>query len=318
MGEEEVERVLLVFDNYIAHLESSGFTESTTDEEVNKVMELGHFVEAAVARATEDNKTECLESHLRARWFRDKKRTVIPTISQLRFACDGMVEVYLKDPDVPTLAMDKILQFYGKHCGAERLKNLLGNLLEISMSTNVIFESLMNLGIPETVVEDETILGAWKNEVECGKVDRVSLCIEKMVDEGELDKLIDYASSLEDESPVRNLIMQRLSTLASDYEPNLFAFLTNLETKILRRLLTYPQFQIYFFDAIFYFGRNMQFRDNSWHSEHEFHYEDLVRTLKNLSRSSDQLRAIIFQRLEHAKISATTSVWNDVERDTMR
>lgn len=314
--DQDLSTILDTFDNYLALIENPNMGHVVSADNIAKIFECSRFVEAAAVEVLKEDKVQCFESHLQARWSH-KNRTVNYSVSYFETACDRIVEVFLKDPSVQTLAIHKLLELYTKHCGTERLNNLLGNLLTDSMCTNVIIESAMKLGVSGTDIEDEALLTTWESEFDRGRHHEVSMCIKESLKDDCVMRIIKFASRLSEASGLKKLIMQNLATEAFDCKPTFFATLADMPKKLLCKLLRDSEFEKYFLDGVFYFGRNMERRGETWHCEHEFTYELLVRTIKNLLTSSAKIAETTRNRLEDVKVLDST-VWTDVEKDALR
>ena len=317
MAETELSQILDMFDNYITLIENPDIGSKINTENISKVFDCCQFVEAAVEKAEQENKSKSLENHLRGLCTQEK-RTKIYTVSQFASATDTLLEVFLKNSAIPTAVVNKLLELYLQNYGSEKLNSLLGSLLTDSMCTNTILESLTEIGIPETAIEDEALLIAWKDEAEKGNQNEVSFCINAMLNDNKLEKIVEFVSFLTDDSIVKKLIMQVLTAEALNCTPNFFFTLSKIDRKLLLKLLRDREFQLYFVDGVFFFGRNMERIDDEWCCEHEFTYERLVWTMKILLNASNDIAESTRNRLEIAKEHVDGAIWYDVKRDARR
>ncbi|XP_057342259.1 uncharacterized protein LOC130678794 isoform X1 [Microplitis mediator] len=314
MAEEGFEEIIKTIDTYISLIEKKN--SKITIENISKAFDVSLFVEATVARAKDDNKLKIFESNLHGYWS-TKKRTRLYTCTELQLACDRLLEVLLKDSKTTRDIIDKLLHLYVQHCGHDRFNIFIETLLTDTLAANVLLNSLVDIGLPIETIEDEARTIAWDHEASCGRHEQVDQLIQLMVIDGRVDKVLDTFSSLNTDSPARKLILNNLSKYTHDYDVPVCLAITDVDKKLLRLLLDDCDFKNNFIDAIFYFGRNMNWDGSTWKADHSFSYLHLIKIIRKLLFVSDEINKVIADRLQLAKAQIDGSIWVEVERDCL-
>ncbi|KAK0087294.1 hypothetical protein PV325_001331 [Microctonus aethiopoides] len=315
MDGEEFTQILQTFDFYLKLLENPSTYQHLTCDNVSKAFSCSIFVEATVTRVNEVNQTQNFENHLHGHW-KKMKRIRMYTCSELQLACDNLLEVFMKSPNITTEIIDKLLHLYVQNCGRKRLNSFLDNMLPNTLSGNILINSMVELGLSNSIIEDEERIIVWENLASCGKGDEIYQAINQIINEGHVKKILYYLSELSQNSPVEDLIMKNFIQRINVYDIPICLAIIEVKRKLLRRLLKNQDFQISFMDAIFYFGRNMtrDVENNRWKSNNSFTYRHLVRIINNLLTITDQIGELTSQRLTLAKAQMDGAIWLDVEK----
>ncbi|EZA56006.1 Ubiquitin-fold modifier [Ooceraea biroi] len=153
-------------DTFFTLLQSPIVSEQMTVENVMQAFTCAHFIELTIEKIQAEEKAWIFEKYLR--WKPERKlypRNRDITCSDLERACDKLLERYLKDSRISTEVVDEYLKVYIQHFGRDRLNAFLNEVMSKSISTNMIIESLEELGVPISHMEDEalTILSVPEN-----------------------------------------------------------------------------------------------------------------------------------------------------------
>lgn len=302
-------------DAFLALLQTPTVSEQMTVENATQAFNCARFVELAVARVQAENKTLPFESCLRKleRKLSPQNRDV--TCSDLEKACDKLLECYLKDSLISTEIVDEYLKLYTKHLGQDRLNAFLNEVISTSVATNMIVESLGELGIPLSRLEDEALIMSWQAAIANGDQDEVLECINKMLNDGHVSRLVHLVVESHDDA-IKRLAVQTLASKLTDYDPEICVALADTEKKLLLRLLQdSTQFYVDFVDAIFYFGRNMYRVDGKWRSDFKFEYKHLCQIVKILLNGPRVIREQVYNRMSAVKTQPDSEIWSNVEAD---
>ncbi|XP_024939700.1 uncharacterized protein LOC107266863 isoform X3 [Cephus cinctus] len=276
------------------------------------------IVETAIAMVRETGKETLLENHLQERW-RLQQRSRIYKLSDIEFALDKMLEVCLKDLSIPIKAVDKIVGMYVDHCGSERLKNFLSKTMSISMCSNAILQSLEELGVSASTLENEALIASWEEEVENGRQEQVTTCIVNMLEDGHISRIIEFLSEFHMNKKLDQLMETCISSKIINNDTTVFlAFIELNTTSLLNLLNNRDKLHISFIDALFYFARNMKYVGNKWISEQEVTYEHILKLMKVFLSDSRKVYDLIKGRLQLAKHQPDCSIWNDIEKDCLQ
>ncbi|KAI4504039.1 hypothetical protein M0802_000510 [Mischocyttarus mexicanus] len=286
-----------------------------TKENVIKTFECAAFVEAAVTKAYNEKKEDVLESYLRQHWLKEN-RTKIFKCSELKCACDKLLEIYMKDISIPTAIVDDFLKLYIQSFGIDRFNTFLLSTLRSSTCTNIILESLEDLDLSMSKVEDEALIMSWEHELENGHQMKVSNKITKILEDGHLSRLISLIINLHNESKVKMLFIKCLVCKVIENDVQFCLALLDIEEKFFLQLLNEShEFCINLVDAIFYFGRNMSKVNNEWILNSTFNYNNLLKIMHQLLNGPDVVREIVHNRLQLAKMQANNTIWYNIEKD---
>lgn len=318
MVDEQLTQIIRIFDQYLSLVENPSIIQNVTSENISKAFDCCLFVEATIIRAEQENKLTIIQGHLHGHWSA-KNRTKLYTWAELQFACDKMLEVFLKCPSITTDIIDKLLNLYVQHCGRERLGIFLENVLTNSLPANVLCNTVVELGLPLSTIHNEARLVAWDNEAAIGRHDEVDQAISQMIDDGQLNNVFEILSSLNKNSPAIKLIMKNLTRRTDAYDVSICRAITEVNRKLLRQLVVDTDFRISLVDAIFYFGRNMHWDGESWKAQDEFNYDNLVKIFRLLFTVSDEVFNFVNNRLKLSKAQDMSqmdcSIWVQIEKD---
>ncbi|XP_043250919.1 uncharacterized protein LOC122396501 [Colletes gigas] len=315
MSELDFLEILKMFDIFLALLENSSLSEDTNTENVVKAFKCAQFIESAIAKAYEIGKENVLENHLHNRWL-DENRTKLYTCSELKKACDKLLEVYLKDAAISTDVVDEFLKLYVQYCGSDRLNDFLRRVVINGVCANVVVESLENLGVSDSDIQDEALIVSWEMLIGNGNQYEVSECIREMYNDGLHSKLVQFAVSLDDKSKIKQLIVRLLSNKLVENDPNVCLTLVNVEKKLLCKLMQSDS-ELYanFLDAVFYFARHMKQVENRWTSNCVFEYDHLLRVVRILVNGPAGISEIIYSRVNLVKMHPNGTIWHNIEKD---
>ncbi|XP_011687270.1 PREDICTED: uncharacterized protein LOC105449653 [Wasmannia auropunctata] len=303
-------------DAFLALLQSPAVSEQMSVENATQAFSCAHYVEVAVAKVQAEGKKSPFEKCLR----RELGRKLFPqnrdiTCSDLERACDKLLECYMKDSRVPTEVVDEYLKLYTQHFGQDRLNAFLNQMLGSSIAANVIVESLGELGVPSSRLEDEALIMSWQMAIANGDEDEVTECVNKMLNDDHVSRLVHLAVESHDDT-IRRLVVQTFTPKLTDYDPEICVALVDTEKKSLLRLLQdSTQFSIDFVDAIFYFGRNMYHVDGMWCSNFKFEYKHLCQIVKILLNGPRAIRERVHNRMTTVKTQPDSEIWSNVEAD---
>lgn len=315
MSESYFSQILHIFDIFIELLVNPLISTHITKETVIKTFECAAFVEATVTKAYNEKKEDVLENYLRQHWLKEK-RTRIYKCSDLKCACDKLLEIYMKDISIPTAIVDDFLKLYVQSFGIDRFNTFLLSTLRSSMCTNIILESLEDLDLSMSKVEDEALIMSWEHDIENGQQIKVSEKITKILEDGHLSRIISLIINLHNESKVKMLFMKCLACKVIENDVTFCLALFDIEEKFFLRLLNEShEFCINLVDAIFYFGRNMSHVNNEWILNSTFNYNNLLKIIYQLLSGPDFVRKMVYDRLQLAKMQANNTIWYSIDKD---
>lgn len=310
--------IFKTIDAFLALLQSPTVSEQMTVENATQAFNCAHFVELAVAKVQAEDKKSPFEKSL----SRKLKRKLFPqnrdvTCSDLEKACDKLLECYMKDSRISTEIVDEYLKLYTHHLGQDRLNAFLSETISSSVAINTIVESLGELGISLSCVEDEALIMSWQMALANGDQDEVVECIDKMLNDGHISRLVHLTVESHDDA-IKEITVQAFSSKLSNYDPEVCVALVDTEKKLLLKLLRDSnQFYLDFVDAIFYFGRNMYLVDGKWCSDFKFEYKHLCQIVKVLLNSPRVIRERVYNRISTVKTQPDSEIWNNIEVDIL-
>ncbi|XP_015178442.1 PREDICTED: uncharacterized protein LOC107067435 isoform X1 [Polistes dominula] len=308
MSESYFSQILHVFDIFIELLVNPLISTQVTKETVIKTFECAAFVEATVTKAYNEKKEDVLEKYLHQHWLKEK-RSKIYKCSDLKCACDKLLEIYMKDISIPTAIVDDFLKLYIQSFGIDRFNTFLLSTLRSSMCTNIILESLEDLDLPMSKVEDEALIMSWENDLENGQQIKVSEKISKILEDGHLSRIFSLIINLHNESKVKMLFIKCLVRKAIENDVTFCLALLDIEEKFFLRLLNEShEFCINLVDAVFYFGRNMSLINNEWILNSTFNYNNLLKIIYQLLNGPDAVQEMVYNRLQLAKMQANNTI----------
>lgn len=308
--------IFKTIDVFLTLLQTPIVGEQITVENITQAFKCAHFIEATVEKVRAEDKTSSFEKYL----CKKLERKLFPqnkniTCSDLEKACDRLLEHYLKDTRIPTKIVDEYLKLYTQHFGQDRLSIFLKDIMTTSIATNMIIESLAELEMPLSHMEDEALIMSWQIAIANGDQNDVAECINKMLHDGHVSKLIHLTNESNDDT-IKKLVAEIFTAKLVNYDPEICVTFANTEKKLLLILLRdNNDFCIDFIDAIFYFARNMYIKDGKWHSDFTFNYEHLCKLIKTLLNGPRVIRERIYNRMSAVKTQPDSDIWNDIETD---
>lgn len=303
------------FDAFFTLLQNPSVGGQMTVENVAQAFNCAHFVEVAIAKIQAEGKECDLEKRLQE-YRKLREKSFSQTCSDLEKACDKLLERYAKDCRIPTEIVDEYLKIYTQHFGRDRLNAFLNQVTKNSISTNMIIESLEELGIPLSHMEDEALIISWETAIANGDEADVIRCINKMLNDGYISKLIRIITESRDSSAIKKLVVQSFTSKVVEYHPAICIALADVKKRPLLKLLKgNHDFCMNFIDAIFYFGRNMRQVDGKWLSNYDFKYEHLCKIIKILLSGPNVIYELVYNRLSITKTQPDGEIWSDIERD---
>lgn len=301
------------FDTFYTLLQNPNVSEQVTVENVTQTFNCACFIEAAIAKVQAEGKVSDLEKCLQE-YRRLEEKSFSYTCSDLAKACDKLLECYLKDSNFPTEIVDEYLKLYIQHFGYDRLNTFLRQLINHSISISTIIESLEELGVPLSHMENEALIMSWEMAITTGDKNGVVNCINKMIDDGEVSKLICLITELHDDNVIRKLVQEIFVLKLVENNSAICTAFADVRKEVLLKLLKDHNFCTNFIDAIFYFGRNMQQIDGNWLSDYEFKYEHLCKIIRILLNGPRVICELVYNRLSVAKTQPDSKIWNDIEK----
>lgn len=315
MSESGLLEISYMFDIFFEFVENSYIDKRDTEENLTKIFKCASFIEATVAKAKEEKIEDILENYLYQHEL-EKKRSKIYKCSDLMYACDKLLEVFMKDTSISTTTVDNLLNMYTRTFGIDRLNHFLQRVLRNSICSNVILKSIEDLDVPESEIEDEALIVSWEVDAENGRQLEISRKIMSLLEDGYVSKIIYFVINLHDESKVKNLIVECLSRKVIENDVQFCLTLTSIKEKFFLKLLNdSSELCIHFIDAIFYFGRNMSKINDEWILNKEFNYNNLLKIIRILLNGSDAIRKIVCSRIQLAKMQPDGTIWHDIEKD---
>lgn len=318
VSESYLSTILHTFDTFLELLENPSIDKRDTKENLTKTFECALFVEATVAKAYNEKMEDTLEKYLSRHWL-EKKRSRIYKCSDLKYACDKLLEIYMKDTSVSATVVDDLLKLYTRSFEIDRLNTFLLRTLRNSICANIILKSVKDLGVPVSKVEDEALIVSWEIDMENGRRMEVLQKITTLLEDGYISKIINLVTNLSDKSEIKKLIVQCLSCKVVENDVLFFLALIELEEKLILKLLNdESEFCIYFIDAIFYFGRNMSKINGEWILNATFNYTHLLKIVKILLNGSVLVQKTLHSRIQLAKVQPDCTIWHDIEKDILQ
>ncbi|KYN05873.1 Ubiquitin-fold modifier 1 [Cyphomyrmex costatus] len=310
--------IFKTIDAFLALLQSPTFSEQMTVENVTQAFNCAHFIEITIVQVQADNKTlpfeKCLRQKLERKLFLQNQDIMC---SDLEKACDRLLEHYLKDNRTSTEIVDEYLKLYIQHFGQDRLNAFLNQVISSSVATKMIIDSLGELGVPLSHMEDEALIISWQMAIANGDQEEVIECINKMLNDSHVSRLVRLTVESNDNT-IKELVVQTFTSKLTDYDPEICIALADTEKKSLLKLLQdSTQFCIDFVDAIFYFGRNMYLINGKWCSDFKFEYKHLCQIIKILLNGPHVIRKQVYNRMLTCKTQPDSEIWNDVETDIL-
>lgn len=302
------------FDVFFTLLENTSVSELVTVENVMRAFNCAHFIEIAIAKVKVEGKEYDLQNRLREYW-RLEERSLSPTYSDLEKACDILLERFLKDNNISMEVVDEYLKLYTQHFRYDRLNAFLNQILSNSICTNTIIESLQKLGVPSSYIEDEALIISWEIAATNGEEKKVIECINKMLSNGHILKLVQFVTKTHDGNAIRKLLLQSFTSKLVENHTTICIALIGIKRKLFLGLLQSDHnFCMTFIDTIFYFGRNMQQVNGKWLSNYDFKYEHLCKVMQILINGPHTIYNLICNRLTIAKSQPDSAIWNDIEK----
>ncbi|XP_018362261.1 PREDICTED: uncharacterized protein LOC108760680 [Trachymyrmex cornetzi] len=308
--------IFKTIDAFLALLQSPAINEQMTVENATKAFNCAHFIEIIVAQVQAEKRTlpfeKCLRRKLERKLFLQNQNI---TCSDLEKACDKLLEHYLKDNRISTEIVDEYLKLYTQHFGQDRLNAFLNQVISSSIATNIVIDSLGELGVPLSDMEDEALIMSWQVAIANGDQDEVVKCIYKMLNDSHVSRLV-HLTVQSDDDTIKELVVQTFTSKLTDYDAEICVALADTEKKSLLRLLQdSTRFCIDFVDAIFYFGRNMCLIDGKWCSDFKFEYKHLCQIVKILLNGPRVIRKQVYNRMSTVKTQPDSEIWSNVEAD---
>lgn len=305
------------FDVFCTLLENPNISKEVTIENMAQVFNCAQFIEAAIAKAQAEEK-ECVLEKCLQEYRKLKGKSFSYTFSDLAKACDKLLEHYLKNIHLSTQIVDEYMKLYTEHFGYDRLNVFLKQLMRNSISVNTIIESLEELGIPLSHMENEALIMSWEMAITDGNKTGVIKCINEMINDDQVSRLVCLITELHDNNVIMELVKEIFTSKLIENHPAICVALTDIKRKLLLKLLQDDyNFCTNFIDAIFYFGRNMQQIDKDWLSDYDFKYEHLCKIMKILLNGPPVISELIYNRLSVAKTQPDGKIWNDIEKTVL-
>ncbi|XP_015593308.1 uncharacterized protein LOC107266863 isoform X4 [Cephus cinctus] len=185
--------------------------------------------------------------------------------------------------------------------------------------SNAILQSLEELGVSASTLENEALIASWEEEVENGRQEQVTTCIVNMLEDGHISRIIEFLSEFHMNKKLDQLMETCISSKIINNDTTVFlAFIELNTTSLLNLLNNRDKLHISFIDALFYFARNMKYVGNKWISEQEVTYEHILKLMKVFLSDSRKVYDLIKGRLQLAKHQPDCSIWNDIEKDCLQ
>ncbi|CAL7939100.1 unnamed protein product [Xylocopa violacea] len=318
MSEHDFHEILRMFDTFLTLIENPSVYEETNTENVVKSFQCAQFIEITIAKALEIGKERVLENNLHSRWLKEG-RSNLYKCSELKNACDKLLEIYLKDSIVSTDVVDEFLKLYIQYCGSDRLNVFLKRILINGVCMNIVIESLEKLGVPASNIQDDALIMSWEFLIGSGNEYEVLEYIYKMSNDGLHSKLVKIAVNLDNHSKIKQLIIQVLSNRLVQNDANVCLALVDIKKKSLWKLMQNKNLEFYtnFLDSIFYFARKMEYDPikNHWTSKYEFQYDHLVKLVEMLLDGPEDISETIYNRVQLVKTHPNGTIWHKIEND---
>ncbi|XP_068984588.1 uncharacterized protein [Bombus flavifrons] len=315
MSEADFLEVLKMFNTFLVLIENPRVSQETSIENVIKAFQCAQFIEVTIAKAYEIGKENVLDNNLHSHWLKES-RSNLYKCSELKNACDKLLEVYLKDTNISTDIVDEFLKLYIQYCGNERFNDFLRRILVNGVCTNIVIESLEKLGVSALDMQDEALIISWESLISNGNEYEVLEYIHKMINDGFHSKLVHFAANLHNNSKSKALIVQVLSNRLVHNDTNVCLALIKVKQKLLWKLMQkYSEFYTNFLDSIFYFARHMKQVENQWISNCEFKYEHLLKVIEVLLNGPTEISEIMYNRMKLVKTHPNGTIWHKIEKD---
>ncbi|XP_026297585.1 uncharacterized protein LOC726196 isoform X1 [Apis mellifera] len=315
MSEHDFLEILKMFNAFLVFIENPNVCEEINTENVTKIFQCAQFIEITIAKAYEIGKENVLDNNLQSHWLKED-RSNLYKCSELKYACDKLLEIYLKDTNISTDIIDEFLKLYIEYCGIDRFNNFLKHILINGICTNIIIESFEKLDISASNVQDEALIMSWEFLIGNSNEYEVLQCIHKMFDDGFYSKLIKFAGNLDNNNKIKQIIVQLLSNKLIQNDANLCLIFINIKQTLLWNFMqTNPELYTNFLDSIFYFARHMKQIENHWISNYEFKYEHLVKIVEILLHGPTEISDIIYNRMKLVKTHPNGTIWQKIEKD---
>lgn len=309
--------ILKTFNAFLTLLQHPNLGEQMTVENAMQAFNCAYFVEVAITNVQAKGMDSDLEKRLQE-YRKLEGKSFSQTCSDLEKACDKLLERFLKDSHIPTEIVNEYLKVYTQYFGQDRLNVFLNRAISNSISTNMIVESLEELGVSLSHMEDDALIISWEMAIENGDQADVVRCINKMLNDGHISKLIYILTESCGNDAIKKLVIQSfISKVVENHSAICIAFGDIKKKSLLKLLQSDHDLCINFIDAIFYFGRNMQQVDGKWFSNYDFKYEHLCKIIKMLLNSPEVMHKLIYDRLSIAKTQPDSEIWSDVEKDIL-
>lgn len=306
-------QILNAFDRYLSTIENANLVESVDVESVSLAFKYAEFVEAAVTRAKNDDKLELFEQNLHDWWKKSENRKALPACSILIKACDKFLEVYMKSTSVSNEVVDRLLNLYIQSRGKSRLNEFIKTVLTQSSTNNIAIESLVDLGLDVSKIDDEALVQTWEYYLGLGKPIEVFKYIDKMLNDGYIVKTMNIYIELENNSPIRDTIIDCLVAKSNAYDVQFVLSLLSLRKKILYKILDDNiSFLNSLIDCIFYLGNSMKLKNGCWVSNGQFSHRDLQEFIEILLDGPSLVYDNVAEKLKYAKTEQRPNVWEDI------
>lgn len=309
--DQQIDEILKVVDTYLEIIENPEVFEKIDTGITIRAFETCLYIENLVKKVQEEQKETEFDSHLNS-WMLKKKKTSVYKCSNLKKACDKMLERFLSKEQIPVEIIDELLKLYIQRCGSVRLETAINNMLSYSMQANSILQFFQKT---EVDIEDEVLLASWDQEIKIGNKKKVIECLTEMFDKELIPKLIKLAYIAESTNDVNKLILNFFAKKLDDNHDKLYTELKNSKKKVLLKLLVdNSKFQVSFIDTTFYMGRKMELNDEEeWVTDTGFSYDDLKNVINVLLDGSQEIHRLVVDRIKLAK--ELDAVWEAVEED---
>lgn len=305
-------------DTFFSLLQSPIVSDQMTVEHVTQAFNCARFIELTIEKIQTEDKAWTFEKYLR--WKPERKlypQNQDITCCDLERACDRLLERYLKDNHISTEVVDEYLKMYTQYFGRNRLNAFLNEVMSKSVSTNMIVESLEELGVSVSHMEDEALIMSWQMAIVNGDQNDVTNCIDRILNNGHVARLVHLIIESHDDM-IKKLLFHSFTSKLIDYDSEICVAFINIKKRLLLKLLQDDtRFCISFIDAIFYFGRNMYLVDGKWCSNFKFQYEHLHKMMETLLNGPRALHEHVYNRLSAVKSQPDSEIWCNIERDSL-
>ena len=317
MSVDKFDQILKTFEVYLNILEIPTMTEQMEWGRLSKAFECSKFIEILISKVRQEEKVKIFEDNLN-HGLAQKGIYSTYKCSDFEKACDKMLEIYMKDARVPTEKVDMLFNLYIQNFGKERLKVFLEETLISSMCVNSIINSMVELGVAISELHDEALLATWDKDICSGKLIGVSECVDKMLDDGHILKLVNFVLNNDINPMTKNIIIKIFTSRAFNNDSQFLKELMTVDAKSLLQILSdNSDFCINFLDTVFYFGRSMAREEDNWISDQGVKYKDIAKMFRILLEGSDDVCKQTKERLDLAK-EMDGEFWEDIERDCIR